>query len=89
MNEELIDVLVQQDLATLQEWQAEALQAVRAGSYITTANTGGGVSYAMARAISPKDWLAAVTQAIRRKQNPGVVATAGQCSTVIFTRTLS
>lgn len=89
MNEELIEVLMQQDLATLQEWQAEALQAVRAGSYITSAASGGGVSYAMARSITPRDWLAVLTQAIKRKQNPGMVHTVGQCSTVIFTRTLS
>lgn len=89
MNEELIEVLTQQDLATLQQWQADALQAVRAGTYITSAASGGGVSYAMARSISPKDWLAALTQAIKRKQHPGIVTTVGQCSTVIFTRTLS
>lgn len=89
MNEELIEVLMQQDLATLQEWQVEALQAVRAGSYITSAASGGGVSYAMARSITPRDWLAVLTQAIKRLQHPGIVQTVGQCSTVIFTRTLS
>ena len=89
MNEELIEVLMQQDLATLQEWQAEALQAVRAGSYITSAASGGGVSYAMARSITPRDWLAVLTQAIKRLQHPGIVQTVGPCSTVIFTRTFS
>lgn len=89
MNEELIEVLMQQELATLQEWQAEALQAVRAGHYITSAASGGGVSYAMARSISPREWLAVLTQAIKRKSCPGVVPVVGQCSTVIFTRTLS
>lgn len=89
MNEELVEVLMQQDLATLQQWQAEALQSVRAGQYITSAASGGGVSYAMARSISPREWLAVLTQAIRRLQHPGVVPTVGQCSTVIFTRTLS
>lgn len=85
MNEDLIEVLMQQDIATLQAWQAEALQAVRAGSYITSAGSGGGVQYAMARAISPRDWLSVLTQAIKRLQNPGKVPTVGQCMNVVFT----
>lgn len=85
MNEELIEVLMQQDIATLQAWQAEALQAIKAGGYITSAASGGGVQYAMARAVTPKEWLAALTQAIKRLQNPTVVPTVGQCMNVIFT----
>lgn len=85
MNEDLIEVLMQQDIVTLQAWQAEALQAVKAGSYITSAASGGGVQYAMARAISPRDWLSCVTQAIKRLQTPGMVPTVGQCMNVVFT----
>lgn len=85
MNEELIEALAEESIETLQAWQSEALQAVKAGDYITSASTGGGVQYAKARAISPVNWLAAVRQAIKRKLNPGTVPTVGQCSVVMFT----
>lgn len=87
---DLVQTLVEtQTIETLEAWRLEALDAVRAGDYITTASAGGGVSYAKARAISPMDWLRALTVAVQRIKNPAVVATAGQCSTVIFTRTFS
>jgi hypothetical protein len=35
------------------------------------------------------DWLRALTQAVNLIKNPAHVPTAGQCSTVIFTRTFS
>lgn len=87
MNEELVEVLAEETLETLQAWQSEALQAVKEGDYITSASTGGGVQYAKARAISPVNWLAAIRQAIRRKLNPGCQPTVGQCSVVMFTHT--
>lgn len=87
MNEELVEVLAEETLETLQAWQAEALLAVRAGDYITSASAGGGVQYAKARAISPVNWLAALRQAIKRKLSPGCEPTVGQCTAVIFTHT--
>lgn len=89
MNDDLLEVLVEQDESTLLEWRSAALEAVRAGDYITSASTGGGVQYAKARSIRPLDWLAAINQALKRKRNPNAVQCVGQCSTVIFTRTLS
>lgn len=87
MNDELVDVLAEESLETLQAWQVDALQAVREGDYITSAATGGGVQYAKARAISPMNWLAAIRQAIKRKLSPGSLPTVGQCTTIIFTHT--
>lgn len=87
MNEELIETLAEETIETLQAWQSEALQAVKAGDYITSAATGGGVQYAKARAISPVNWLSAIRQAIKRKLNPGTLPTVGQCTAVIFTHT--
>lgn len=89
MNTDLLEVLAEQDESTLRAWRAEALEAVRAGDYITSASTGGGVQYAKARAIRPLDWLSAINQALKLKTNPAAVQCVGQCSTVIFTRTLS
>lgn len=87
MNEELIEVLAEQELDTLKAWEADALEQLRAGSYMTYAASGGGVQYSMARAISPQDWLTAIRQAIKLKQ--GVQPTVGQCATIIFTHTAS
>lgn len=87
MTQEIIEALAEQEMETLKQWEAEALQALRAGSYMTSAATGGGVQYAMARSISPQDWLTALRQAIKLKQ--GVQPTVGQCATIIFTHTAS
>lgn len=87
MTQELIEALAEQELATLKAWESEALEQLRAGSYMTSAATGGGVQYAMARSISPQDWLTALRQAIKLKS--GVQPTVGQCATIIFTHTAS
>ena len=87
MNAELLEVLSEQTLETLLQWQEEALAAVRAGDYITSAATGGGVQYAKARAISPLAWLSAIRLAIKQKQQPAAVQTVVQCTSIVFTAT--
>lgn len=87
MNQELVEALAEQELDTLKAWEAEALEQLRAGTYMTYAATGGGVQYSMARSISPQDWLSALRQAIKLKK--GVQPTVGQCATIIFTHSAS
>ena len=87
MTDDLIESLMELGLPTLSEWKTELLEALRKGE-ITSASTGGGVQYAKSRGISVPNLLAAVNQATRRLLEPDVVPSAGQCATVLFTRTI-
>lgn len=88
MTDDLVEMLMELGSDTLSQWKTELLDVLRKGE-ITSAATGGGVQYAKSRGISVQTLLAAVHQAQKRLLSPTVIPSAGQCATVIFTRSIS